>query len=109
MRQRTRDELDAVAHTAAADNSEQAARKSRLLETQHEEMPREIEKLMNDVQLRNFEIKNLQKCVAFLLREKNDLENKVKVRERGRYTLHFRHVNDISYVCHLIFNSDSTR
>lgn len=81
--QRTRDELDSVARaeTTAAGNSEH---KSRLLEaTQHEERLREIKKLTNDVQLRDFEIKNLQECVTFLLREKNDLQNKVKVRDQA--------------------------
>lgn len=65
----------------------------RLPAAQHEERLREIKKLMNDVQLRGYEIKNLQECVTFLLREKNDLQNKVQVREqRERYTLNFRHV-----------------
>ncbi|XP_025156459.1 myosin-14-like [Harpegnathos saltator] len=73
--QRTRDELGSAAREAAG-NSERAAHKLRLLEAQREE--REVKTLMNDVQLRDLEIKNLQECVSFLLREKNDLQNEVK-------------------------------
>ncbi|XP_032666558.1 probable myosin heavy chain ECU04_1000 [Odontomachus brunneus] len=75
--QRARDELDSVAHGTSG-NSEQVAHKLRLLEVQHEEKLREIKKLMNDVQLRDFEVKNLQECVSLLLQEKDDLQNKVQ-------------------------------
>lgn len=62
-------------------NSENVSRRLRFLERQHEEKQQEIKSLMNDVKLRDCEIKNLQECLNYLLEEKNELQNKVKVRK----------------------------
>lgn len=60
-------------------NSENVAYKLKFLERQHEEKLEEMKNLTNDVKLRDYEIKNLQECITYVLQEKNDLQNKVKV------------------------------
>ncbi|KYN02680.1 hypothetical protein ALC62_06480 [Cyphomyrmex costatus] len=62
-------------------NSENAAHKLRFFEGQYEEKLKEIEKLTDDVKLRDREIKSLQEYITHLLQEKNDLQTKVKVVE----------------------------
>ncbi|XP_071575096.1 uncharacterized protein [Temnothorax nylanderi] len=61
-------------------NFENAARKLKFLEGQYEEKLREIKNLMDDVKLRDSEIKSLQECITYLLQEKDDLQTKVKCR-----------------------------
>jgi len=73
-------------------NSENAEHKLRFLEKQYEEKLQEIEKLMDDVKLRDHEIKGLQECITYLLQEKNDLQTKVKVRK-------FKYVKYVIYTC----------
>ncbi|XP_011695060.1 PREDICTED: early endosome antigen 1-like [Wasmannia auropunctata] len=75
--QEDEDTLDPVAREVDC-NSENVADKLRFLERQYEEKLQEIENLMDDVKLRDREIKNLQECVTYLLQEKNDLQTTVK-------------------------------
>ncbi|XP_018304974.1 paramyosin-like isoform X2 [Mycetomoellerius zeteki] len=71
------DTLDPVVREVDC-NSENAAHKLRFLEGQYEEKLKEIQKLMDDVKLRDREIRNLQEYITHLLQEKNDLRTKVK-------------------------------
>ncbi|XP_036149821.1 spindle pole body component 110 isoform X2 [Monomorium pharaonis] len=59
-------------------NSENSVHKLRFLEGQDEEKLREIKNLMDDVKLRDCEIKSLQEYITHLLQKKNDLQAKVK-------------------------------
>lgn len=73
-----RDKSDSFVREVGCD-SENAADKLRILERLHEEKQREIKNLMDDVKVRDYEIKNLQECITHLLREKNDLQDKIEV------------------------------
>ncbi|EGI64384.1 hypothetical protein G5I_07189 [Acromyrmex echinatior] len=75
--QQDEDTLDPVVREIDC-NSENTAHKLRFLEGQYEEKLKEIQKLMDDVKLRDREIKNLQEYITHLLQEKNDLQTKVK-------------------------------
>jgi len=74
----TRDKLGSFVQEIDC-NSENAMNKLKFLERQCEEKQQEIKNLMDDVKLRDYEIKNLQECITHLLREKNDLQDKIKV------------------------------
>lgn len=89
--QRTRDEFVPIAQEVDC-NTENAVQKLRFLEGQYESKLHEIKNLIDDVKLRDYEIKNLQECITYLLKEKNDLQTKVKVH--------------ISFFFHCIFLSD---
>lgn len=73
------DELDSAGYATVDGNFKSAAHKLRFLERRHEEKLQEIKTLMGDVKLRDYEIKNLQECITYLLQEKNDLQTKVTV------------------------------
>ncbi|XP_020280362.1 putative leucine-rich repeat-containing protein DDB_G0290503 isoform X2 [Pseudomyrmex gracilis] len=75
---RTGDKLDSFAQEEDF-NTENVSRRLRFLERQYEEKQQEIKSLMNNVKLRDYEIKNLQECLTYLLQEKNELQNKVKI------------------------------
>ncbi|XP_012056221.1 PREDICTED: paramyosin-like [Atta cephalotes] len=75
--QQEEDTLDPVVGEVDC-NSENTVHKLRVLEGQYEEKLKEIQKLMDDVKLREREIKSLQEYITHLLQEKNDLQTKVK-------------------------------
>ncbi|XP_039313029.1 sporulation-specific protein 15 [Solenopsis invicta] len=76
-RQQDKDILEPVAQKIDC-NSENVAHKLRFLEGQYEEKLQELKNLMDDVKLRDCEIRSLQECITYLLQEKNDLQTKVK-------------------------------
>ncbi|XP_011883541.1 PREDICTED: sporulation-specific protein 15-like [Vollenhovia emeryi] len=72
-----RDILDPVTREVDC-NFEDVAHKLRFLEGQHEGKLQEIKNLMDDVKLRDREIKSLHECITYLLQEKNELQAKAK-------------------------------
>ncbi|XP_011638414.1 golgin subfamily A member 4-like [Pogonomyrmex barbatus] len=75
--QQDEDKLDSVAQEVNY-NTETVADKLRFLKRQYEEKLQEMKSLMNDVKLRDYEIKNLQECITSLSQEKNNLQTKVE-------------------------------
>lgn len=95
----TRDKLDSFIREIDC-NSENAANKLRFLERQYEQKQQEIKNLMDDAKLRDYEIKNLQECITHLLREKNDLQDKIKVHRITSFLFFARDLDNFLILIH---------